>query len=260
MKKYTLLLIVFITLQLNAQQLLRNLVISSVNRQSFIVSLDGNLINKTPLPQVAITGLDKNYYHLVVALNNSKIEKDIYVPPLSEITYIIQNGYLAIGDLQPIQNNINLPNTFSFGSILNNQGNNGNNGIINININNNVNTQASNTTNQVPDVVYVPGYNGEVGCQPPLSVDRFRTMLTTIENQNFENAKARVAKQIIDSNCMTTENIVAILNLFDFDKTKLEIAKYAYDYVYDIENYYLVNNVFDFDSNVKKLDEYIRSK
>ncbi len=258
MKKYTLLLIVFITLQLNAQHLFRNLVITSVNRQSFVVSLDGKLINNTPLPQVAITGLDKNYYHLVIVLNNNiKIEKNIYVPPLSEITYVIQNGYLTIGDLQPIQNNINLPNTFSFGSILNNDGNNG---IINININSNMNAQVSNTTNLVPDVVYVPGYNGEIGCQPPLSSDRFRAMLTTIENQDFENSKARVAKQIIDSNCMTTENIVAILNLFDFDDTKLEIAKYAYDYVYDVENYYLVNNVFDFDANVKELDEYIRNK
>jgi hypothetical protein len=85
-------------------------------------------------------------------------------------------------------------------------------------------------------------------------------MLNTIENQSFNDTKLTVAKQIISSNCMTVGHLIQILNLFSFDDTKLQLAKFAYDYIYDVNNYYQVNNVFSFESNVKELDEYIRNK
>ncbi len=265
MKKFTLLLIfTIISFNLKAQQLLRNLIIISTSNQNFIVQLDNNQVNPHPMNQVIITGLDKNYYHVSAILNHQKIEANIYVPPLSEITYQINNGYgnnFSIVNLVSLQNQnySNQQDIFPYGNIQNV----GINGQINININtnNNVNaTQTVVTPPPAPEVIYVKGYEGEIGCQPPVSSSRFKSMLSSIDNQDFDNAKKRVAKQIIDSNCMTTDNIVVILELFDFDKDKLEIAKYAYDYVYDIENYYLVNNVFDFDSYVKELDDYIRSK
>ena len=50
------------------------------------------------------------------------------------------------------------------------------------------------------------------------------------------------------------------MNEFDWDDGKLEIAKFAYDYVYDLENYYKVYNLFTFSSSGEELEEFIQSK
>ena len=82
-----------------------------------------------------------------------------------------------------------------------------------------------------------------------------------VKKQDFDESRLRVAKQIIKQNqCMTVDQLVGILRLLDFEKNKLELAKYAYHYIYDLENYYKVNNVFDFDSSIKKLDAYIKNQ
>lgn len=125
---------------------------------------------------------------------------------------------------------------------------------------NNQNQAVSNTAKPVEAVVYVSGYSGKIGCTPPVSADRIKDMANTIENQSFSDDKVRVSKQIIRTNCITLDQLLQLLEQFDFDGGKLEIAKFAYDYVYDLENYYKVYNVFSFSSSGKELDEYIQSK
>jgi hypothetical protein len=56
---------------------------------------------------------------------------------------------------------------------------------------------------------------------------------------------------------VSSSQLSLILNEFDYESTKLEIAKYAYLYVYDPEKYYLINNVFEFSSSVDELNKYI---
>ena len=125
---------------------------------------------------------------------------------------------------------------------------------------NNQNQAVSNTPKPVEAVVYVSGYSGKIGCTPPVTADRIKDMANTIENQSFSDDKVRVSKQIIRTNCITLDQLLQLLEQFDFDGGKLEIAKFAYDYVYDLENYYKVYNVFSFSSSGKELDEYIQSK
>lgn len=120
--------------------------------------------------------------------------------------------------------------------------------------------QAVNNTPQPVEIVYVSGYSGKIGCTPPVSPERIQDMANTIENQSFSDDKVRVSKQIIRTNCITLDQLMQLLEQFDFDSGKLEIAKFAYDYVYDLENYYKVYNVFSFSSSGEELDEYIQSK
>ena len=54
--------------------------------------------------------------------------------------------------------------------------------------------------------------------------------------------------------------IQPILNKFDWDDGKLEIAKFAYAYVYDLENYYMVYDLFTFSSSGEELEEFLNSK
>jgi len=275
MKK--LILIVFGLILTNSwAQKSRNVVFISGNDNAFEVTINNRLINRTALHEIRITGLSDNYYDVAIRFGtNSRniLRANLYIPPMSEIVYEIfppdrrnPRGEFLIKDVYPADNQVPFyqPNAiFSWQTNTQNtgitQGNNGQTvqtGQINININN---SSSANQTEQHNDyVVYVPDYSGEVGCTPPVTPERFENMLHTIENEMFEDGKLRVSKQIIKTNnCMTVNQLMQILRLFDFDENKLKLAKFAYSYVYDVENYYKVNNAFDFDSNKNKLDNYI---
>ena len=45
-----------------------------------------------------------------------------------------------------------------------------------------------------------------------------------------------------------------------FDEDQLELAKFAYDHVYDLENYYKVYDVFSFSKSGEELEEYIENR
>lgn len=121
--------------------------------------------------------------------------------------------------------------------------------------------QAAPTQNESkPEPVYVAGYSGKVGCTPPTSSERLEGMAKTVENQSFGDDKVRVTKQILRTNCITLDQLIIILNKFDWDDGKLEIAKFAYDYVYDLENYYKVYDLFSFSSSGEELEEFLNSR
>jgi hypothetical protein len=278
MKKLLLLMLSLFMANSFAQQS-RNVVFVSGTNEAMEVSINNRLINHRPLMDIRITDLSDNYYDVVIrfAGNAGKIVRGhLYIPPMSEIVYEVyapdrrnRRGDFLIKDIYPVDNRIPYfqPDTvFSINNGVNStvsQGNNGQTlqtGQINININNSssANNQVGQGANQI---IYVPDYAGQVGCVPPVTPERFENMMRTIEDEVFESAKLRIAKQIIKTNnCMTVNQLVQILRLFDFDENKLKLAKYAYDYVYDIENFYKVNNVFDFDSYKNKLDRYIRNR
>ena len=114
-----------------------------------------------------------------------------------------------------------------------------------------------NTTN----TAYVmPGYNGPVGCPYPMSDNDFSGVRNSISSKDFEDSKKTMAKQVIASNCLLSSQVRDVMNLFDFEDTKLEIAKYAYGYTYDLGNYYKVNDAFDFEMSIDELNAYINAR
>ena|GEM_PF-504215 len=109
-------------------------------------------------------------------------------------------------------------------------------------------------------VVYVEGYTGRIGCERPVGADRFAGMMETISDAAFSDDKVRIAKQIMRSNCLVIEQLVEILEEITFDEGQLDLAKFAYEHIYDLENYYQVYGVFSFSSSGEELDEYIQDK
>lgn len=97
------------------------------------------------------------------------------------------------------------------------------------------------------------------GCPAPMSDASFQAALASIQKQSFEDTKLSVAKQVLNSNCLFSEDIAKICGLFDFEQTKLDFAKYAYGRTLDPENYFRVNDVFEFDSSVSDLTQYIET-
>lgn len=97
-------------------------------------------------------------------------------------------------------------------------------------------------------------------CPHAMSNSDFEEAMTSIFSKSFEDSKLSLAKQICKNSCLTAEQIAKINKKFSFEDTRLEFAKYAYDYVYDVAKYYKVNDAFTFESSIESLDKYIKSK
>ena len=88
----------------------------------------------------------------------------------------------------------------------------------------------------------------------------FNAALATIKKQSFEDTKLKTAKQVITANCLNVNQVMQIANLFSFEDNKLEFAKFAYDYCIEPQNYFKLNGIFSFSTNVDELSDYVQSR
>ncbi|MDD2634530.1 MAG: DUF4476 domain-containing protein [Bacteroidales bacterium] len=97
-------------------------------------------------------------------------------------------------------------------------------------------------------------------CSYPMSSNEFEEAIQSVKSKSFEDSKLTTAKQICKSNCMTAEQVRDMNKTFSFEDTKLDFAKYAYDFVYDTSKYYKVNDSFEFEMTIDELDEFLENK
>jgi hypothetical protein len=93
-----------------------------------------------------------------------------------------------------------------------------------------------------------------------MDVASFNKAKQTIESKGFDDTRLSTAKQVAKSNCLTTDQILEVMTIFGFEESRLEFAKYAYDYCFDKNNYYNVSQGFTFDSSTEELNQYIETK
>ncbi len=99
--------------------------------------------------------------------------------------------------------------------------------------------------------------------KPPCQVSAkdFQDIKNQINKESFNNTKLNLAKQIIRSKeCFTTDQVTQLVKLFRYSDSQMEIAKFAYDYTTDKNNYYKVGNAFSFTSDRDELLRYIKGK
>jgi len=122
----------------------------------------------------------------------------------------------------------------------------------------NTNYSDNNIVDAQEPIYYVDGYSGNVGCAKPIT--NVNSIINAINNESFDDDKLMIAKQAINNKCLKTDDVIKIIELITFEDTRLELAKFAYDSTYDIDDYYKVNSVFKFSSNKEELNEFISSK
>lgn len=102
--------------------------------------------------------------------------------------------------------------------------------------------------------------SGNGNCTRSMDAASFGKAKQTIESKGFDDTRLSTAKQVAKANCLTTDQILVIMKIFGFEDSRLEFAKYAYDYCFDQNNYYTLSDAFTFDSSTEELNEYIESK
>ncbi len=86
-----------------------------------------------------------------------------------------------------------------------------------------------------------------------MSPSDFSALKYSIDNASFDHTKLTLAKSGISQNTLSIEQIREVILLFSFESTKLEIAKYAYNYTPDKDKYYQLGDAFTFDSSKNEI-------
>ena len=111
-----------------------------------------------------------------------------------------------------------------------------------------------------PELTLQFSENHKNGNVPFMKHADFRQAKTQIENESFDNSRLNLAKQIVSGNKMSATQITEICKLFSFENNALDFAKFAYQFCTEPNKYYLVNEVFKFDSSKRELIDYINGK
>jgi hypothetical protein len=97
------------------------------------------------------------------------------------------------------------------------------------------------------------------GYNQPMSDRMFLSAKDAIRKESFDKDKLAVAKQIMSNNTLYSGQVKEMLQLFSFDDSKLDFAKYAYARTADRNNYFVVYDAFSFRKNKEELMSYIQN-
>lgn len=226
--------------------------------------------NYLPLQDVDAVFCDVTYKIKKDKNNTNKMKLNFFSQtPVEQMMPAPKNVYIIrYGQPQPVVTQTTTTTTTNGGSA--NVGMNVGGINMNVNINDPMmgSTQTTTTTTTTGAVYHDDhdGYNHgghhDRGCSRryAMSPGDFNSAVSTIKKQSFEDSKLKTAKQIVTSNCLNTNQIMQIANLFSFEDNKLDFAKFAYDYCMEPQSYYKLNGIFNFSSNADALSDYVQSR
>lgn len=91
-----------------------------------------------------------------------------------------------------------------------------------------------------------------------MSAQSFAAFREAVVKERFDNSRVIIAKQVIDQNYFTVDQIKQLLQIFTTDSYKLDLAKYAYKNTINRSDYFMLYEVFTFSSSKEDLANYIR--
>ncbi len=97
----------------------------------------------------------------------------------------------------------------------------------------------------------------------PVGKEEFQNILRQFEKEPFDDAKQRLARQVIldrKSSRLSSRQIRDILKTFKFDDGRLEAAKLACGHTLNPENFFVVNEALTFASTKESLASYVDSQ
>ena len=229
--KKIILIVCFVSIYLiGNSQFSSDLVVYNPYGDVFSLYLGNSIVNNYPANKIRVNDLQEGNYILNISFRNQNIpsiNQSVYIPKNAEVACAISrdnNGAYFLSSYSPIVytdiNNYNPPDNI----------------------------------NPVPN----PSPGG-IYCDFPMDDNSFALALASIKKKSFDSDKLIIAKQITNSNCLLSSQVKKIVKLFSFENNKLKFAKYAYKHTFDPNNYYKINDAFDFSSSIKKLNSYISS-
>ena len=109
--------------------------------------------------------------------------------------------------------------------------------------------------NPAPCAPVVPVCTGPVA----MSDFEFQDMRAAIASRDFESTRLSMTRQLLSQRNLSTRQVMSLMQLFDFESNRLEVAKFGYARTIDRNNYYQTFALFDFDSSVRELSRFMET-
>ncbi|TGE14927.1 DUF4476 domain-containing protein [Hymenobacter elongatus] len=110
-----------------------------------------------------------------------------------------------------------------------------------------------------PDESYPPSrggqYSGGAVSYRVLAPQDVDVLVSSVKGKSFDSSRLSIAKQALDQSSIRADDLKRLLETLDFENSRVELAKYAYPHVADQQNFYRVYDAFQFDSNVREIQE-----
>lgn len=95
---------------------------------------------------------------------------------------------------------------------------------------------------------------------PTVTPAELADVIKTLKAEPFDETRSKLAKQILTARVrFTSSQVRDIVKTISFEESRLPLAKAAYDYVVDPENYYVVAQAFTFSDSKEELLRYLES-
>jgi hypothetical protein len=94
-------------------------------------------------------------------------------------------------------------------------------------------------------------------CTVAISNEGLTDIISSIKKIQYENEKIKTAKDKVVNNCLNTQQVQSLLELFSHDREKMELVKSAYAVTVDKENYKILVENFMFSENKKEFLQFI---
>lgn len=101
-----------------------------------------------------------------------------------------------------------------------------------------------------------PRYQPDNGCRNLLDRYDVERLEDAMKGRDFESTRLTIAREAVRNGSILAEDLRRVLLQFEFESTRLEFAKFAYDSVCDKERFYYIYDIFKFDHNVRELEEF----
>ncbi|MFT3846849.1 MAG: DUF4476 domain-containing protein [Lacibacter sp.] len=90
-----------------------------------------------------------------------------------------------------------------------------------------------------------------------MNANAFQQLKQQVKKENFDNRRLDLLRSVLPQNNISSDQVKDLAMIFDFERNKLDLAKFAYKYTVDRGNYFVVNDVFDFGNSKTELAQYI---
>jgi len=94
----------------------------------------------------------------------------------------------------------------------------------------------------------------------PISATGYTSLINNIKRQGFDDSKVKIARLAFKNNAFSTKQITEIVKLVNFEQSRLDLAKAAYDNCTDKESFMDVSEAFNFSSSTEELTTFLEAK
>lgn len=235
-----------------AQQAQNSLVVLSSAGEEFYLFINGNKINEKPQSIVKKTNLHTDTCGLKILFENKKL------PELIEKAYLLKDGKSCKNteftySVEKVKNK----NSLVFVSSIVFDEDSLNRLPVSSFIRN---AYENSIRDSIEKEKYSEHYPAPRPCTYNVSDSLLEAHYKTFKDNHIEITRMKDAKWFISNKCLNTDQLKKILLTFDYEDSKLKLAEFSYDYLFDKQNFMRLADALNYPREKGYLKTFYKEK